>query len=436
MLSNRSALVALCIFATTQALACAALDGEDTGTIEQEKRVKPRDTEALGKITIEAPTGWPLPPDPDTEATAEYVSPEEGSQSVKLGTTLRTKAGTGCVQVTSKFDSRTTVCGVEVEKNKTTTVKLGALKAAYDDKRLMTDFGPVPSFKIHHKEGGTGGQADEYEIYSHESSQFLSFWDGSHAQGALAAPGHYRFAWSLPILGEVKKTLAEGEAAQVDLVPKDVRGTIVIKAPSDRELPDAPADGCQTEDRTFVIQRKIENGGEPHPSDQRTFQSNPQSYPNGYTYYSKGEGILAWRALAVTGTTRLKVFPFTAAEAPMHYEVVVNNIVQKLDVKPGKTSTVQLERLDVDDVEVRREDGSKYNEKGTWKVWRKDATGAWQPLTRRHGQYSDCSGHAQPIQAEFPTGYGIDVLPGDYRIQVDYSTAEGGKKQEFTVSVP
>jgi hypothetical protein len=434
MFSNRSALVALGILAATNVLACAAIDGDDTSTIEQEKRIKPQDSEALGKITIEAPPGWTLPPNPDQDATAAYESPEEGGQAIKLGTTLRLKASTGCVVVRSKLQAPTSLCGVEVKKNKTTTVKLGSLKAAYDDKLLATDFGPKPMFRIHHKEDVTGGQPEEHEIYAHdERSNFLSWWNGTHAQGVLAAPGDYRFAWNLPILGEVKKTLAQGENAQIALVPNDVRGTIVIKAPAARELPNAPTNGCQTKDRTFIVQRRVENGGEPNPYDQRMVQANPTKESN---HIGQNEGIDAWRALAITGTTTLKVFPFTAAEAPKHYDVVVNSLVQTLDVKPGKTSTVQLERLDVDDVEVEREDGSKYNEHGTWKVWRKDANGAWEPLTRRYGQYSDCSGSAQNIQADFPTGHGIDVLPGDYRIQVDYSTAEGAKKQEFTVSVP
>ncbi len=431
---RRASVIALALAAA----ACSAIDDDNTGSIEQDKRIDPKDNENLGRLTVEAPAGWTLPPNPDDDATATW----KGSNNLKLGTTLRTNAETACIEVQSKFAGKSKVCGVEVKKKTLTTVKLAAVRAKYDPALLAVDFGPAPTFTIFHTEGGSSGKAaPEYPIYAYEYGRGpnLAFWRGTGPaadKGVLAAPGDYRFWWSLPILGEVKKTLAQGDDATVDLVPNDVRATIELKAPATRELPNAPTNACQTKDRTFVVQRNA-GAGEPAASDQKTYQQNPQNYPNGaVSTYSRNEGIVAFRALPVTNTTSLKVFPFTATEGTMHYDVVVNSVVQSLDVKPGKTTTVQLERLDMNDVEVEREDGSTYLEKGKWIVWRKDDKGEWKPITQRAGQYSDCSGNGGATQASFPTGTGIDVLPGEYRIQVDYKTAEGMKNQEYVVSLP
>jgi hypothetical protein len=97
---------------------------------------------------------------------------------------------------------------------------------------------------------------------------------------------------------------------------------------------------------------------------------------------------------------------------------------------------VQLERLDVDDVEVEKEDGTTYKVNGSWQVWRQGPNASWIPVTQRTGQYSDCSGTGGAVAATYRTNTGIDVLAGTYRIVVSYSTAEGAKTQDFTVSVP
>lgn len=420
--------------------ACAgATPSDDASETEQATKITPKDSENLGKIQVNVPSGWVLPPNPSDDASASYVTTTSETNALTFGSALRIKAASGCVQVHSKFNSPSRTCGVDVVKNQTTTTTLGAIKAVYDPAAtLAVDFGPVPTFSIFQKPSAAGAEA---KLYDHAPNGYLAgFWNGASTRPVLAAPGDYRFAWNLPVLGEVKKTLAQGENATVALVPNDVRATITLKPPSARELPDAPAGACQTKARTFVIQRRADatNGiYEPPAYDQKIYQAQPASYPNGYvSSYSTQENVVAYRAVAVSQITSLKVFPFTAGEAPMHYEVVVNNLPATVDVKPGTTSTVQLERLDVDDVEVEKEDGSKYKAKGTWQVWRQGPNATWVPVSQRVGQYSDCSGYGAATQANYPTGTGLDVLAGTYRVVVSYSTAEGGKTQDFTVSVP
>lgn len=411
-------IVALLLTAAAGSVACTA-DDDDASMIEQEKRINPQDSENLGRLQLEAPTGWKLSPDTTTDATVSFTAPNV-HEALEFGTPVRVLASTGCATVRSKLAWETKVCGIEVKKNKTTTLRLGALGVSQDATRLAVDFGPKAEFKVFH----TPGEGTEHEIAR------------AVFETTLVAPGQYRVASSLPLLGEVKKTIAEGKVEEIALATKDLRATIVIQPPAQRELPNAPPEACQTRDRVFVVQRNRDGGeAEPRPQDQRTYQSNQSAYPEGYVR-NKADPIVAYRALPVSETTSLRVFPFTTAEAPKRYEVVVNGLVEPLDVKPGKTVVVQLDRLDVGDVEVQREDGSKYMEKGTFKVWRKRSGSQWEPIVRRTGQYSDCSGQEHTVQSSFPTGHGLDLLAGDYRVIVDYTTAEGGKQQEFVVTLP
>ena len=80
---------------------------------------------------------------------------------------------------------------------------------------------------------------------------------------------------------------------------------------------------------------------------------------------------------------------------------------------PGRTlalgqdtaNAVTLHRIDVDDVQVAREDGTTYTVRGTYEL---HAAGA-------------------RIAGPFPTNTGIDALPGDYEIVVQYGTALGNQ---------
>jgi hypothetical protein len=129
--------------------------------------------------------------------------------------------------------------------------------------------------------------------------------------------------------------------------------------------------------------------------------------------------------------TTIKVFPFAASEGANHYEIVVNNVPVPLQLGPGDTKTIKLERLDVDDVEVTKENGETYMVRGTWQLYRQGPNNAWLPITIKQ----DCSNGAGQA-ASFPTNAGLDVLPGTYRLVISYTTGEGPKTQEQTVTVP
>lgn len=82
----------------------------------------------------------------------------------------------------------------------------------------------------------------------------------------------------------------------------------------------------------------------------------------------------------------------------------------RLAVHDGETTPLTLGRIDMDDVTVKREDGTTY---------------------LAHGNYTvTCITDGAAI-GSFATKTGIDVLPGDYRVDLTYSTAEGPKSQTF-----
>ncbi len=422
------ALFALLLLAA--APACTASD-DDAGTgDESDLRIKPKDGETLARLTVATPSGWTLPVNASEDATVSYRGVQQ-----PLNAPQRLPEGDGSLLFRGKFDVQVTAGNVKLEKGKLKTVELGAMKPTFvpateSSSTLRRDFGPTPSLTVHYTAPGLA----EAQVFG-QSRANPAFWNGAPQRPLLAPPGDYRFSWGMPILTDVKKTLGSGENATVDLAPSDKRATIVVKKPAARELPDVPAVRCHLPARTFLVHRRAENTngvwGEPPSYDQN--QTSPQDLPlqPGSNHYGSSEQITSWAALPLKNDTTVKVFPFAASEGANHYELVVNNVATPLALKPGDTKTVQLERLDVDDVEVTKETGETYMVKGTWQLFRQGANNAWLPITVRQ----DCSTGAG-AQTSFPTNSGLDVLPGTYRLVISYATAEGTKTQDHTVSVP
>jgi hypothetical protein len=427
-------------------IACGAGEGEveTTARTEDEKRIEPVDGETLGFLRVDAPPGWLLPPVPSNDATVTFNAPGRPAPAdIPFGRNTRLNPAKGCIQVRSKFQQPTVACEIAVERGFSTTYTIASIEARYDGSTsgpLTVDFGPRPRLSIFQRPEGSP-TAPETQVFSFAGIPTNdAFWNGKPQRAVLAAPGDYRFSWNLPILEDVRKTVVEEERAVIPLASLDRRATVVVKPPV-RELPDAPFAACQGVSRTFLVHRARDNAalslGEPAPGDLRVYNGNVAAYPEGYlTTLSQNEGLRAYRALRVNVETSIRVFPFAASEAPSHYELVVNGVPQLLDVRPGETTAVQLERLDVDDIEITREDGVTYAARGTYQVYRRQADGSWKSLQRREGQSSDCSGTPRLVDATFPTNTGIDVLPGTYRLIIKYATGEGPREQDLTVTVP
>lgn len=109
----------------------------------------------------------------------------------------------------------------------------------------------------------------------------------------------------------------------------------------------------------------------------------------------------------------------TVVANPVHpspYFLWLNGTYKIYDVKPGAIVDLEVRRLDVDDVAVTREDGTTFSQKGSYSVeWRQpDGTYVTIPLLQQRS-----------------TRTGVDLVPGHYRVTVDYTTAEPpGSKQD------
>lgn len=81
-----------------------------------------------------------------------------------------------------------------------------------------------------------------------------------------------------------------------------------------------------------------------------------------------------------------------------------------------KDQTIVVKRIDVNDVDVTPEaGGAKYKVKGTYKV-------------------VDAS-NSEVIADKVSTGYGIDVLPGKYYVEINYVVTGESKTQKFTLNL-
>jgi hypothetical protein len=111
------------------------------------------------------------------------------------------------------------------------------------------------------------------------------------------------------------------------------------------------------------------------------------------------------------------------------YRVTVNNTVAELWLEPGDDVTFEIKRLDIHDARVTRADGSSYVVPGRYVVYREVEDDWYRPVTTSTWCASD------PV-ISLPTGTGIDVVPGRYRVEVSYQTEEGQQQvREYVVSL-
>lgn len=138
------------------------------------------------------------------------------------------------------------------------------------------------------------------------------------------------------------------------------------------------------------------------------------------TSFCWGDPLQAWRedrphfvqaAKQLVGSPELTIYP-PVAPAAAALKLVLNPYLS-MDVVPvsGQTVEVRVQRIDVHDIAVTREDGSTFNDRGLYRVYRQEA-GAYVPIGSGGEAYA------------FPTNTGIDVPPGKYRLEVECVSAD------------
>jgi hypothetical protein len=392
---------------------CGIASDDGSDQIDQAKRIDPTDDENLGLLQVVLPTNLG---NLDYQWSVSYRS-----TAVSAGTASRFTAGTGCIVVTSPYASPAQKCGIEVLKKQTTNDDLAALKVAYAATAtgpLAVDFGPSPSLRVFRTQDPVAPATTGTEIAFAQAGSVP--WNGAPVTPVITVPGDYRFSFGVGILDDVKKSVSGKSNLAFDITPADKRAHVKVKVPQ-RDFPDATWQ-CSGTNRNYLVQRNkvdVPGQGEPPGYDIR----------NNRSYYGPGEGIVANKGFVLNVDYDFKMFPFTTAEAPMHYDYVVNNQVFALDLTAGKVVTVPVDRIDVNDVTLTKETGEKYTVQGTWQLFTPGPNNSWVPFLVR-----DCAAGQAAFSA--PTKTGVDVLPGNYRVVVSYTTAEGGKTQEYVISVP
>jgi hypothetical protein len=155
---------------------------------------------------------------------------------------------------------------------------------------------------------------------------------------------------------------------------------------------------------------------------------NPEDYCFTATPYYAGavpmpakEEIYVEKALNMpeTGTKTLTIYPFdtingspgtfTRAE-DLDYVYLYNRLTggKSMELESGETKVIDVERIDVHDIQVTDEQGNTTSAEGVYRVYKQE-NGEWKPLG------FPTSG--QPFA--FPTGTGIDVPPGTYKVDTE-----------------
>ncbi len=76
-------------------------------------------------------------------------------------------------------------------------------------------------------------------------------------------------------------------------------------------------------------------------------------------------------------------------------------------------NNITVDRLDVNDVAVTRDDGSTFKVRGTWTL----------------------NFNGVQVAGPFNTGTGIDLLPGTYSLSVSYTDLNGPQTKTQTISI-
>ena len=180
-----------------------------------------------------------------------------------------------------------------------------------------------------------------------------------------------------------------GEIVQPDLAVADPRVTFVVSKP-DRTLPNAIANQAVLWATPKSLDYLFPNANASHQWAYHQLA--------GYDYKLTKDGE-SYTAIANKNTA-------------FHYYLSVGTMMVEVSGTPGSTVEAPLRRLDVNHVDVELETGATMTYKGKWSVARQIptiTTPAYDPI---------------PELKDLPTGTGVDVVPGKYRVTVSYERQE------------
>lgn len=389
--------------------------GEPNGKADS---IHPTGNESLGRLVLK------LPDEVDNVNPTGYFSYR--NTGIEIGIEKRFTSDTGCIQHSQGIlgsSHAVKICDISVAAPSLTTYELAGLRIVGSNTDTTVDFGPRADLRV--TENGQELVKNLWSASNYYNQEAWKFWRAATPQGYYAPllPVTYQLEYSPPVLGEKSFEPVSGQIMDVDITPPDKRAIIKVHAPT-RELPDATRT-CVSANRHFLVQR---NGLETS-----IFEPHPYDVKRNSNSYSSQRKIVAFHAFKPETEEEYRLYPFTDGEAPMHYEYVLNNIKMDLDPSPGETVDVHVQRLDVYHPVITQEDGATYEQSGSYQVLTKEGA-TWKPLNWLSGSYSDCSGGPYLTPINLPTGTGIDLLPGEYKVVISFSTKDGPEEQVYLCS--
>lgn len=377
--------------------------------------INPVDEENLGYAIVLTPKD-PNPARPTILDSQFYLRASGTNQRLVVGQPFRTLDGEYTLDILNSASASSTLSKVKVLKKQTTTIQTAALKVSWDtvNSPLNVQVGPQPIIRVVANQTGFNRSIPYGKNWLQDLPGGISFIPVFADQFTISYA-------DVPLLNPITVNLNAGDVHEEILKPDDVRSFLQIKK-ADELFQDA-VDAETVTRAVYVVHRsKINEAAQFHV---------PFGLYDNINYSSEGEiNLINSVALSKKKDSQIAFFPSADGRKDLDYELVVNNTWMPIKAKRGQTVTVQLKRIDVNDVQVRQEDGTTYMASGTYQVsalvrTASSGTNTWQVL--KVPRFTTSSPSAI---SNFPTKSGLTVVPGLYKIKVDYSTREGRRSFE------
>lgn len=414
--------------------ACASPAGDDVASYEQENKVKPGDSEVLGRLVVHGPPG-PTPLGYSLRVDGTRLAPD---------TELRLTAGTHLLALVhdgadwgAAPRAASQVRRVEIQRDTTSTVDLSSLLVQFTPPDLaegdvnvigkpsveLTTFNTLPAdcaarawtcTQNTYACQPSGNGSTCWTWYVSGRSERGTFPTQSACSSACTSNSIY--GPLSPVCAQRKDDVCDQGETQRLVLTDDLRGpwsggsaaplavfagSYAVTSPSGKANATLGASAYQI----------VSLGAARVPRAGIAVRAPVRELPNARTdalvVKVTGQGRNE-AAIDVTRERTVKAVGFAPGER--NASLTLGPRTMPITLQDGATIPLALGRVDIDDVTVRRENGTTYEQKGTYLL--------------------TCVTDGTVV-GTFSTGTGVDVLPGDYRADVTYTTAEGPKTQAF-----